>query len=249
MAITIFAAGAGVTVQEVQFDDSGMPTVVPRYKGYILDEVFSRSGAPDFTTYTWLKTTTGTGALVTSSDVTANDATHEAHVTVGTGTTTSGFAQMIFGFQDIELGALKHWLESDFNLDVLSDGTNTYKARFGLVDDQTGAAANGVYFEADSNANANFQAVSRSASGATTTTDTGVVIGTGWVKLRVFINNSTARFYINGVLVATHITNVPSGASERLHIGFDVLKTAGALARLLHMGSTLRAVTLYDTPN
>ena len=90
--------------------------------------------------------------------------------------------------------------------------------RFGIMDNVTYAAtANGIYFYLDASAGAsatNYVARTYSAS-SNTDTDTGVAweigaVGTGWKTFEIWYTAAAVKFYIDGALVATHTTNIPT---------------------------------------
>lgn len=101
-----------------------------------------------------------------------------------------------------------------------------YNAYFGITDstDETGPG-NGFYFFHSS---ADTSWIARTKSGATTSTDTNVAVSAGaWQVLEIEIqhDNGRAAFFIDGTLVATHTTNIPTGLELRW--GQGITKTAG----------------------
>ena len=95
---------------------------------------------------------------------------------------------------------------------------------FGLSDN-VGAGTNQIFFAHEA---ANLQAVSQTAGG-TEQTDLGVAIGTGWRRLTIRQPTvGTLEFYLDGVLVATHTTRVPTAAMQFF---FALDTTAGSSAK------------------
>lgn len=91
----------------------------------------------------------------------------------------------------------------------------------------------GVYFYYNTSANANWLCVTR-ASSTSTTTNSGVAVNTSFVRLTIRVNAaaSSITFYINGTLVATNTTNIPTAS---LGHGAQIQKTAGTTARQFNL--------------
>jgi hypothetical protein len=90
----------------------------------------------------------------------------------------------------------------------------TVATAFGLFQDIS--AANGgtdsCFFSFDTAANVAFQTITRSASGAPTTTTTGTTVVSGtWYKLTIRrVSSTKVEFYINNNLSTTHTTAIPN---------------------------------------
>lgn len=121
-------------------------------------------------------------------------------------------------------------------LAVASDGTDTYSARIGFSDAYSagGDGTDGAFFRYTHSTNSGkWQAVTRSA-GVETATDTGVAgISASIQTFEVQVNAAatSVAFYIDGVLVATNTTNIPSGAGRETGISTHILKSAGTTSR------------------
>ena len=80
-----------------------------------------------------------------------------------------------------------------------------------------------------------WQAVTR-GGGVETAADTGITsAATTNYAMQVDVIGGTATFYINGALVATISTDVPSGSGEVTGFGFFVQKSAGTTPRTLQI--------------
>lgn len=116
---------------------------------------------------------------------------------------------------------------------TLSNGTDTYTARLGFNGSTSGEAVNFVGFRYTDGVNTGkWQAVTKAAS-VETATDTGVTAQTSTLStFEVIIDAAAANayFYIDGVLVATNTTNIPTGASQPVGYGVSVNKSAGSNA-------------------
>jgi hypothetical protein len=151
-----------------------------------------------------------------------------------TGTTSTGFAGCWTRSYYV-LGGGRIVNEYGLTLAQLSVSADRYYGICGFWD----VAGNpnqvdGVYFLYDnfgitsgSTATPNWQCVTSSNSVRTFTT-TSVVVGS-YAKLRIEVNDNATQvlFYINGTLVATHTTNIPSGTSRNAQWGSIVQKQVG----------------------
>lgn len=126
---------------------------------------------------------------------------------------------------------------------ALSDGTNTYTARWGYADGATGAnilqsdPSNGIYFRYTHGVNSgNIQAVSR-AAGVETVINTSVpppvytyntALSTS-LRFEVNAAATSIEFFVNGVSVGTITTNIPS--VYLTVVGVGIKKSAGTANR------------------
>jgi hypothetical protein len=182
-------------------------------------------------------TVNGSGAALAASTATAG---RVGVITASTGTTTSGYATLNTDPASIVLsnGAVR--FRCDIQLSALSDGTDTYTARFGLGDVATGAEpTDGVYFRYTHSVNSGkWVCVTRSNGTETATNSTGAAVAaTTWLTLECEINaaGTSATFYANGVLQATNTTNIPTGAGRETGVQMSILKSAGTTARLVSL--------------
>ena len=91
-----------------------------------------------------------------------------------------------------------------------SDGQNGAQdiyAFVGAVETLLSSTPDGWYFKLDTASSANWKAVTRSG-GSETSTDTGVANGGTVRRFTIYATSSKVRFYIDGVLKATHTTNI-----------------------------------------
>lgn len=109
---------------------------------------------------------------------------------------------------------------------TVSDGTDTYKVRWGVGDFGAGAPTTGIWFEWDANSDTHI--LCKSATGTVVTTDvtSTVVAGTGMHRMRIFhTSGATFSYEIDGVVVGTGTT--PAAAMGPT---FGVVSTAGSSA-------------------
>lgn len=101
--------------------------------------------------------------------------------------------------------------------------------RFGFLDTTAAAPVDGAYFEYDTSASANWRICTADAS-ARTQVATAIAVSTaGWYQLEVAVNaaGTAAEFFINGVLVGTITTNIPTASLNSTTYGFHVVRLAG----------------------
>ena len=138
------------------------------------------------------------------------------------------------------------WVFETFvNVETLSDASNRFRFVSGFGNAPGNASEqNGAYFTYDEGgvqngtiASPNWQCLTSLASTRTLTTTTAVVTAGSWVKLRIQVNaaGTSVTFYVNGTLVATHTTNIPTYVAGNAARGFNVkqgiLKATGLTNR------------------
>jgi hypothetical protein len=108
-------------------------------------------------------------------------------------------------------GSSPHWTGEYL---VYLASTTSVRVRLGALHGSPGTDPNyGNFFVYDSSVNGNWHAQTSSDSGHINDQDTGIAVSSAtWYRLRVDGNNGTLTFYVNGVLVATSTTDLPSGA-------------------------------------
>jgi hypothetical protein len=152
-----------------------------------------------------------------------------------TGTTATGYATMInegYVGKQFVFGGGTWVFETFINVEILSDATNRFRFVTGFGDHPTNASeGNAAIFTYDEGgtqngtiASPNWQCVTSVSSVRTLTTTTTAVSVNTWTKLRIEVNaaGTSVTFYINGILVATHTTNIPTFISAANNRGFNV---------------------------
>lgn len=117
-----------------------------------------------------------------------------------------------------------------------NDANEYFTVRIGFADNALAAPTNGALF-LYSEGNANWQCVTISASGSTTTTDSGVTADQSVALFEIQVNpaGTSVTFYINGTLVATHTTNIPASTEPVGMMPISIVKTAGNSNRYTHV--------------
>ena len=123
---------------------------------------------------------------------------------------------------------------------ALSDGTQRYTLRIGILDTRTnGAVTDGLFFsytDTVTSGNWAIEAIAGASPYIPTTTGVAVTAGT-WVRLDIIVNAAAteATFYIDGVLVHTETTNIPSGTSQATGAGWIIFKSIGTTAATMNV--------------
>jgi len=162
-----------------------------------------------------------------------------------TGTDTTGGAAV---YQPVapsvyQLGTAAVRAETRWLIPVLSDGTDDFTCRCGPFWSAGAAAAagsngsHGLFFRYNHGTlSGNLECVSRAAA-SETTSDSGIAVAADqWYRLAVEVNAdaSSVDFLVDGVVVATHTTDVPSGSGQLVSVGGAIKKAAGTTARIAY---------------
>lgn len=186
-----------------------------------------------------MQVVSGAGAQVTSS---TDDAGRPGIITLETGTTTTGAASVLTGggggtSNGILLGGGRWYFRADVRGVTLSDGTQRYTVRSGFGD-VAGEPTDGVFFRYVDNVSSGAWVAVCRANAVETTASTGVAFGTEWQRLEIEVSPAAnqARFWINGALVATITSNIPSGASRQTGVlPLSIVKSAGTTSRTVRL--------------
>ncbi len=178
--------------------------------------------------------TTGSGAAFTF--LTA-DSTAVGIILSSTGTTSTGSARIGYlssgNIATVTLGIGVAMYETRAQLTQLSNTTDTFTLRLGFNDNSGGGdGADSVMFRYTDGVNGGrWQAVTRSNS-TETLTDTGITADTGWHRFTITVNAAatSVSFAIDGTIVATNTTNIPSGTARATGVGNCILKSLGTTA-------------------
>lgn len=197
------------------------------------------SGITTLTYGPWLVSTSGAGATVSGLATSETDRPGVIRLTQGT---TAAGRSAIHGVRDgVRLGGGEWQVGWVARPTTLSNGTQRYQLAVGLIDNPAAVdQADGIYFvydeggvSAGSAASANWQCVTSKGSARTWTTSSVAVSATNWVELEARVNaaGTSVDFVIDGVTVATHTTNIPTGTGETCEIGAATWKSIGTTAR------------------
>lgn len=135
------------------------------------------------------------------------------------GTSASGRAGYQWGglATGFPLGSGTVRARADIRITQLSTGTQQFYFLSGLGDAIATYPTDGVFFYYIDTVNGGRWCCVTRANGVETSTDSGVTVVAGtWyaLELEVSADGTQARFWVNGTLVATNTTNIPSGAGR-----------------------------------
>jgi hypothetical protein len=183
----------------------------------------------------WLSTTTGANSSIAPSSV-GVDLGAAGVFAITTGTNSSGRASLNSYVSALRLDLIESCIVSwRVMLDNLSTTLQEYTLSFGLLDNVgAGDETDGVYFEYDhaTTATDTWRICAASNSVRVKTTLANPVVTN--VFNRFTINTSkanTAEYYINGSLVGTLTSSIPSGIGRLTGFGIKMQKTAGSTTR------------------
>jgi hypothetical protein len=168
---------------------------------------------------------------------TVENAQGECQIDTGTTATgrrtqSSGLLQLITGISRLRIGLR-------IVTEVLSDGTETYTAYCGFIDNSgAGDHTDGMYFRYTHSVNGGRWEAVTSTNSVRTATDTGVSAAITYKVFEIEVDQAVTevRFYIDGTLVATNTTNIPPAFStNQFGYGMKIEKSVGTTARNLSM--------------
>lgn len=204
---------------------------------YLVDDFIASTGSAAQTgTLNWQASNTGAGA--TPTILMPPDNAHPGILNLSTGTTATGKSG-IFLSPSITTNSMKPYagqfaMTWYLQVPILSNGTDRFAFRFGFGDSITADFANGIYFEYDDSASANWR-VKTAAASTRTVVDSGVAVASGtWTKFQIFTNNAAVSFSysINGSTVGTISSNMPT--LDVSPIAF-IIKALGTTARNVYI--------------
>lgn len=176
-------------------------------------------------------TTSGTGAAV--AGFTSDAGNRPGIAELSSGTDTTGRAGVLTSALAFRLGGGTLDLGLSIQIPTLSDGTDTFIFRAGIIDLTSGASTDGVYFEYSHAADTKWQTVTAN-NGTRTANATGTTVTAGqWYNLRLAVNaaGTSVSFFVNEVASTTHTTNIPIDTGRVTGIGAGLVKSAGTTAR------------------
>lgn len=178
----------------------------------------------------WVYSSTGSGS--SQASISPLDEVSVGWVKIAIGTNITSRSSRVTGSQPFNFAAGVATYRGRGQLGVLSDGTNTIVTRVGFIDSTLADPTNGAFFRYVHSVNGGrWQAVTRSG-GSETMADTGVTAAasvTCLFEVEVDASIPQAVFKIDGVVVATVATNIPTGSANPTGAGLYVQRTLGAV--------------------
>lgn len=191
----------------------------------------------------WLSTSSGAGA--TATVLPTDHIGGSLHVSgewgLGTGTTSTGYGafyrQPFAGFGD----GTAYEFECRATNGALSTGAEEFQMTVGFADTftTTGQPVDAACFIYRRDVDGDFWVAITRSNSTETKTVTAVAPG-GYSAMTIFrvsvtADGTSAVFAINGTTVATHTTNIPTGASRLTGMGMKLEKVAGTTARYAYV--------------
>lgn len=177
------------------------------------------------------------------------DDTSVGTILLSTGTSADGIISLVSGLDMVQLGRGITRFTTRIRIPVLSDSGQQYRMALGFLDYGNILAFDGVSFYYEESASSQWRCKCAS-NFSVTTVESGVTVAANtWYRLDIEVNaaGTEAKFWINGTLVATITTNIPSGAGRTTGIVCGLAKTAGTTARTLimdYVGAEFNKTTL-----
>ena len=144
----------------------------------------------------------------------SNNATNPGQVSLEV---SGAFGSSSLRYQSVfTVGGGVSTLNNVVQIPVLGSASDRISLQIGYLDGfggfQNGDPNNGIYFQYVDNVNSGQWQCITKASGTPTTTNTSVAANTSFNNFSIVINagGTSVGFYINGTLVATNTTNIPS---------------------------------------
>jgi hypothetical protein len=206
---------------------------------------FEATEALDMISGIFSRDVSGTSARGNNSNATAN---RPGIHSVETGTTATGRAAYRTNTAAYGLGGGIAQFMTDIAIPTLSDATNTFTVRSGLINSGSGDGTDGVFFRYTNGTNSgNWQAVCR-ANSTETVINSSVAVAVGAFasgtpyKLEFVANAdaSSIEFFINGSSIGSITTNIPTAANGKFMgwVPVSIVKTVGTTNRTVLIDRT-----------
>lgn len=203
--------------------------------------LFDASGCTDFIAISnglapFTGAASGTGAGTSVGSITGSPTNRVGIASLTTGTDTTGRAAIAGSFGGGITFTGGSWAyRCDLNIPTAADVTDTFSGVAGFVDVLSPLPSYGAYFRYQYTENSGNWTCVTVSGGVETTTTTGVaaVHATSYRALEILVNaaGTSVQFWVDGVLKATHTTNIPGVWGIGPAVG--IRKSAGTTARTL----------------
>lgn len=221
----------GIPGSHMIYDGSNLVAYNPGKHIILYDDFFSGNS---FGNLTWA-TVTVNGASVTNNQTSST--IYQGVSSINISTTASSAVVARLGQNSttdnpLIIGQGSIYLHFICKLSALSDATDTYKARIGILTQTSGTDPQtyGIFFEYTHGTNSGKWTITCVTAGTGTTNNTNSTVDTNFHKFGIKINSagSSVSFYIDDVEVTNSpiTTNIPT--SGQLFPGLQILRTAGS---------------------
>lgn len=207
------------------------------YFSDFLNTVGTATGGTDI-----IAVNSGTGAATSAGTAWASNVVGVVRST--TGTTATGRTAVVSAATAVSLGGGAWKYEEKIRIPTTSNSTERYQFAVGFIDVFTSVnQVDGAYLLYDeggattgSTATGNWQTVTTSNSSRTfnqnAQNSTAVVQGTEiTVSIEVNAAANSVVFKVNGVIIGTHTSTIPTGAGRETGFGWLLIKSVGTTAR------------------
>ena len=249
------------TLSQVTVNDRGIVTAVSNgipteqsIDTYLIITDDFTGGTVSTGSYAFTVTSSGLGAQSVTGDTTFVNTTGRAIgvARIESGTAVTARSTVHTGLTSFATGYCAYDFQCRATLNSIGTVGDTYEATFGFIDN-SGAApqhVDGVYFRFfGDGVNTNWECVTSNASVRTTVTTSTPVLVNNLIIFQIIINEAgtEAQFYVNGVLVATINTNLPTGANL-FGMGAKMAKIAGAVIEYNMFIDWIQCKATYSAP-
>jgi hypothetical protein len=168
---------------------------------------------------------TGTGAATSIGNGVAG---RSGVIQIASGTSTTGRCSLASG-QVTVLGGGRVRFGTSFQLSDLSNGTNTFTWRLGLIDNGGSAPSDAVMFRYTDSVNSGKWEGVCIASSVESTVDTGITADTSWHTFEFEVNAAatSVQFYIDGAATGAPVTTHIPTTNVLCHVPAFVRRSAG----------------------
>jgi hypothetical protein len=148
-----------------------------------------------------------------------------------TGAVATGRAGLITDINTYRCDSGSTWLETMVRIPTLSNATQRFSLRLGLIDSASADSTDGVYFEYDDSLSANWRLCTANNAVRTKTNGADAVVAssTTMTRLAIVVTTTNADFFVNGLLSGSVTTNIPTTRS--MGMGITLIKSIGTTAR------------------
>lgn len=209
-----------------------------RQNVFLFDEFMGTPSTTPWGPLNFIRTVSNSAA-VEPNGLGANMATSPGTVNLRMNANAAAAAGISPNSNSILFGGASYKVEWRVRLSALVNaGVDEYTTRVGFIDSVSTEPVDGCFFRY-STADSSWIAVCRSNNTETATAfDTGIdVAADTWYRLQVSVNAAAneALFYIDGTLVATGTTNIPSGDPRHTSFGASMIKSLGTTDAITYL--------------
>jgi hypothetical protein len=178
----------------------------------------------------WEYAVAGTGAAVTQS---TGSASNPGQVTLNKGTTATGTAYLRINPTAMTLGGGKLGVKGLLQIPTLPTVADDFIVRFGYGDGTTAEPVDGAYFELNRGVNTDRYIIKTSNNSGRASFNSTVVCDTNFHSWRIEVNSvgTLVDFYLDGALVGSLNTQIPTAAARVAGFFLQIIGVAGTLSR------------------